>query len=92
MHIDAAMDPEHCGHCGRAECNWCGGAVVYRCVVGNCTQSDERVERCYWNYHEYVTKDELRVRAYLDLCWFHREFMNSHERLVYVQGWDSSVQ
>lgn len=59
-----------------------------RCVVGNCGQPNEKVERCYWNYAQFLSKNNIEKRAYLDLCWYHQEFLQSQKRNVIVDGWD----
>lgn len=58
-----------------------------KCVVGNCRQSNDVVKRCYRNMRS-VNDREIDDWAYLDLCWFHREDLNSSVRTVVVDGWD----
>lgn len=58
-----------------------------RCVVGNCGQQDDKVERCYWG-RDKSYGDSLKTHAYLDLCWYHQEVFCSQVRTVEILGWD----
>lgn len=52
--------------------------VAYKCVVGNCRQSEDMVKRRYFAGYGYVPNEDC---AYLDLCWFHVPFFNEFKEL-----------
>lgn len=52
--------------------------VTYKCVVGNCEQSEDMVKRRYFGGYGYVPNEDC---AYLDLCWFHVPFFSEFKEL-----------
>ncbi len=55
------------------------------CVVGNCSNKYDRVERHYWRKDIAPPVEE---HAYLDLCWFHSAYFVSRNVSTYQPGWD----
>lgn len=50
--------------------------MSYKCVVGNCNQSEDMVQRRYFG-----RVDPQKLNAYLDLCWFHVPFFSEFKEL-----------
>lgn len=61
-----------------------------RCVVGNCNQPDQLVQRYYWNIRS-TSLEGLEDRAYLDLCYFHSDTFKSRTVSTFIEGWDRAT-
>lgn len=58
--------------------------MSYACVVGGCLQKEDQVLRCHLNQGGILREEH----AYLDLCWFHREFFETRNETTIKYGWD----
>lgn len=59
-----------------------------KCVVGNCSQPEDNVQRCYWAMEVGISRGTVEDHGYLDLCGFHQGLFASHTCSSWNPGWD----